>query len=166
MCWEKKKKKKKISPLSQWNSQAVSFTAKIAQRSKKAHITSWLVAVPCNTHSSGFTEGFSFLDHLFIFPVKKTTDYQQKKKVEDKPLFITSQMLILFLMWCKSYPPEVNVTKISLFTALKTCTISELFLFEQLQVYNSRDLNFIILEDRFVPFRGVLGWRAVGRRKK
>lgn len=120
--------KKKISPLSQWNRQAVSCTAKIAQRRQQAHVTSWLLAVPCSTHSCGFTEDFSFLDHIFFFSFKNIyTLLSAGKKVEDKPLFSTLKMLILFLMWCKSYPLEVNMTKISLFAAFKTCTISELF---------------------------------------
>lgn len=59
-------------------------------------------------------------------------------------------------MWHK-LPTRGECDKISLFTEFKTCTVSELFLFEHLLVYHSMDLHFIILEDRFVTFLGVEG---------
>lgn len=80
LCWGKKRKRR--SPLSQRNKQAVSRTAETAQRNSQATVPvhdCWLCMH--STHSSGFTEGFSFLDHLFFFPLKESTDcYQQEKK--------------------------------------------------------------------------------------
>lgn len=53
----------------------------------------------------------------------------------------------------------------SLFSAFRACAISEWFLFEQLQVYHSRDLSFIIFEERFVIcFLGC--WDEGGRKEE
>lgn len=145
-----KKQRKGRSPLSQWNRQAVSCTAKIAQRNKQAHVTihdcrlCHTILIPLVSQTvSVFLIIFSF------FLLKHLQTAISRKESWRQNIFNTLQMLI-FLMWCKSYPLGVNVTKISLFSAFKTCTISEQFLFERLQVYHSRDLSFIILEDRFV----------------